>query len=53
MNPKIQCNPNLCLCWQIELDEEAIAENEATTAEIRECCQDIKVLGRKEIRQVP
>ncbi|XP_076452756.1 pre-rRNA 2'-O-ribose RNA methyltransferase FTSJ3-like [Babylonia areolata] len=34
----------------IELDEEAIVSNKATTSEIQECCRDIKVLGRKEIK---
>lgn len=32
------------------MDDEAINEIKETTAEIRECCKDIKVLGRKDLK---
>lgn len=35
---------------QISLDDEELAHHPATTEDIRVCCQDIKVLGRKELR---
>ena len=37
---------------QISLDDEELAQHPATTEDIRVCCQDIKVLGRKELRFV-
>lgn len=37
---------------QISLDDEELAQHPATTEDIRACCQDIKVLGRKELRHV-
>lgn len=35
---------------QISLDDEELAQHPATTEDIRMSCQDIKVLGRKELR---
>lgn len=35
---------------EIVLDDETVTENKLTTNEVRECCKDIKVLGRKELR---
>lgn len=35
---------------EIVIDDEAIEKHEKTTREIRECCKDIKVLGRKDIK---
>lgn len=34
----------------ITIDDERIAKHKKTTAEILECCKDIKVLGRKDIK---
>lgn len=35
---------------QITFDNEDLESHQATSAEIKECCRDIKVLGRKELR---
>lgn len=37
---------------EISLDDEELAQHPATTEDIRVCCQDIKVLGRKELRSL-
>uniref|UniRef100_A0A8C4PPE0 pre-rRNA processing protein FTSJ3 n=1 Tax=Equus asinus asinus TaxID=83772 RepID=A0A8C4PPE0_EQUAS len=37
---------------EISLDDEELARHPATTEDIRVCCQDIKVLGRKELRSL-
>ncbi|XP_037350661.1 pre-rRNA 2'-O-ribose RNA methyltransferase FTSJ3 [Talpa occidentalis] len=37
---------------EISLDDEELAQHPATTEDIRSCCQDIKVLGRKELRSL-
>uniref|UniRef100_K9IN37 pre-rRNA processing protein FTSJ3 n=1 Tax=Desmodus rotundus TaxID=9430 RepID=K9IN37_DESRO len=37
---------------EIVLDEEELAQHPATTEDIWVCCQDIKVLGRKELRSL-
>ncbi|XP_011640902.1 pre-rRNA processing protein FTSJ3, partial [Pogonomyrmex barbatus] len=35
---------------EIVIDDEIIDKHEKTTREIRECCRDIKVLGRKDLK---
>ncbi|KAF7239199.1 pre-rRNA 2'-O-ribose RNA methyltransferase FTSJ3 [Varanus komodoensis] len=35
---------------EIVLDDEELKHHSATTEEVRHCCQDIRVLGRKELR---
>ncbi|XP_041347432.1 pre-rRNA 2'-O-ribose RNA methyltransferase FTSJ3-like isoform X2 [Gigantopelta aegis] len=37
---------------EIVLDDAKVAEHRATTQEIKECLKDIKVLGKKEIRNI-
>ncbi|CAI9163582.1 unnamed protein product [Rangifer tarandus platyrhynchus] len=37
---------------EISLDDNELAQHPATTEDIRVCCQDIKVLGRKELRSL-
>lgn len=35
---------------EIVIDDDAIDKHEKTTKEVRECCRDIKVLGRKDLK---
>uniref|UniRef100_A0A8C5KJZ0 pre-rRNA processing protein FTSJ3 n=1 Tax=Jaculus jaculus TaxID=51337 RepID=A0A8C5KJZ0_JACJA len=37
---------------EILIDDEDLAQHPATTEDVRVCCQDIKVLGRKELRSL-
>ncbi|CAH1800609.1 unnamed protein product [Owenia fusiformis] len=42
----------LAVANEIVLDDEILVKHKATTDEIKECCKDIKVLGRKEIKML-
>lgn len=42
----------MILSLQIMLDDPGIAKHMQTTDEIKACCDDIKVLGKKELRLV-
>lgn len=46
----LSISPLLSPPEQISLDDNELAQHPATTEDIRVCCQDIKVLGRKELR---
>ncbi|XP_047400462.1 pre-rRNA 2'-O-ribose RNA methyltransferase FTSJ3 isoform X1 [Sciurus carolinensis] len=37
---------------EISIDDEELAQHPATTEDIQACCQDIRVLGRKELRSL-
>lgn len=39
----------LAQCHEIKLTHEDINKHESTTEEIKECCKDLKVLGRKDL----
>lgn len=40
---------HLAQCHEIKLTNDDINKHESTTEEIRECCKDLRVLGRKEL----
>lgn len=40
---------HLAQCHEIKLTNPDISKHEATSEEIKECCKDLKVLGRKEL----
>lgn len=42
-------NARICLL-QIIIDSDEIKQSELTTPEVLACCEDVKVLGKREIR---